>query len=71
MSDADRYRQNAAECDRLAERSTDPDNRDGFRKLAREWFRLARDAERQADAASPDCNEPQDARDEPQDARDD
>ncbi|HEY3811603.1 MAG TPA: hypothetical protein VGL66_00130 [Caulobacteraceae bacterium] len=64
MSDADRYRQNAAECERLAERSTDPDNRDGFRKLAGEWRRLARDAERNADAASPDCNEPQSASDD-------
>ena len=46
MSDAPRYRENAAECERLAGRSSDPDNRQGFLRLAHEWRSLAREAER-------------------------
>lgn len=63
MSDAARYRQNAAECERLAERSSDPDNRDGFLRLAREWRSLARDLERTTGAASPGRCDPESSRD--------
>jgi hypothetical protein len=46
MSDADRYRQNAAECDRLARKAADDRMRMAFRQLASEWRALAADAAR-------------------------
>jgi hypothetical protein len=55
MSDAARYRQNAAECERSADRSSDPENREGFLRLAREWRSLAREADRNIRAPSSSC----------------
>ena len=46
MSDAQRYRENAAECDRLALKSASEGTRAAFRKMAAEWRGLAADAER-------------------------
>jgi hypothetical protein len=46
MSDAQRYRENAAECERLALKSVGESTRASFRKMAAEWRALAADAER-------------------------
>jgi hypothetical protein len=46
FTDAQRYRDNALECDRLALQCVDPQNRLAYMKLAREWRSLARDADR-------------------------
>jgi hypothetical protein len=46
MSDAQRYRENAAECERLALKSVGESTRLSFRKMAAEWRALAADAER-------------------------
>jgi hypothetical protein len=61
MSDAARYRQNAAECERLAGRSSDPDNCEGFLRLAREWRTLAREAERSFGTPPPSCVDREDS----------
>lgn len=46
MSDAARYRENAAECERLAVKSVGEPTRAAFRKMAAEWRALAADVER-------------------------
>ena len=46
MSDAQRYRENAAECERLALKSVGESTRLSFHKMAAEWRTLAADAER-------------------------
>ena len=46
MSDAQRYRENAVECDRLAVKSVGEATRAAFRKMAAEWRALAADAEK-------------------------
>ncbi|HEY3811885.1 MAG TPA: hypothetical protein VGL66_01570 [Caulobacteraceae bacterium] len=56
MSDADRYRQNAAECDRLAQKATDDGARLAFRQMASEWRALAADAARREAPRQPPTN---------------
>ncbi len=46
MSDAQRYRENAAECERLALKSVGESTRLSFQKMAAEWRALAADAAR-------------------------
>ena len=45
MSDAQRYRENAAECERLASRSVGEPTRLAFKKMAQEWRVMAEKAE--------------------------
>jgi hypothetical protein len=53
MSDAQRYRENAAECDRLALKSVGESTRLAFSKMAAEWRALAADAARREAPLSP------------------
>jgi hypothetical protein len=46
MSDAQRYRENAAECERLALKSVGEGTRLSFQKMAAEWRALAAQADR-------------------------
>jgi hypothetical protein len=52
MSDSQRYRENAAECERLALKSVGESTRLSFSKMAAEWRALAADAARR-EAPSP------------------
>jgi hypothetical protein len=53
MSDAQRYRENAAECERLAQKSVGETTRASFTQMAAEWRSLAANAERREGAFKP------------------
>jgi hypothetical protein len=50
LKSADYYRQRARECQELAARTVDPDNREILEQMAADWLSLVREAE---DGASP------------------
>ena len=49
-NDAERFRGEAKECRRLAERATSPIDKEAWLRLAEDWFKLAEEAEKRRPA---------------------
>jgi hypothetical protein len=49
MTDAERFREQAAECRQLAETAHDPRNKEAWLRLSADWLKLAQEA----DSSSP------------------
>jgi hypothetical protein len=67
MSKSDEYRENAAECQRMARRAVDPGERVTWLEMAADWLRMIPKAERSANEKFDDQNRDEGTHQEPSD----